>query len=88
MAKGKSDMEDMIELAAKMPWWLNSILVVISYVVLHYYAIRPNMPTLTETSQVVASIWQSPAIFGQYLVPFIFILAAVIPLIKQTRKKK
>ncbi|WP_298079975.1 hypothetical protein [uncultured Cardiobacterium sp.] len=67
-------------------------MVVISYVVLHYYAIRPNAPTPTEMSQmgdhVVASILQSLAIFGQYLLPFIFILAAVISLIKQARKKK
>lgn len=92
MAKRKSDMEDMIELAAKIPWWLNIILAVVSYVALHHYATRPNAPTPTEMSQmgdhVVASILQSLAIFGQYLLPFIFILAAVISLIKQARKKK
>ena len=92
MTKRKSDVEDMIELAAKMPWWINVILAVISHIALHHYATRPNAPTPAQMSQmgdhVVASIWQSLAIFGQYLLPFIFILAAVISLIKQARKKK
>ena len=92
MAKRKSDMEDMIELAAKMPWWLNIILAAVSYIALHHYATRPNALTPTEMNQMgdyaVSVFWPSLAIFGQYLLPFIFILAAVISLIKQARRKK
>ncbi len=92
MAKRKSDMEYMIGLAAKMPWWLNAIVAISSYFILHHYATRPNPPTPTEMNQMgehtVAAIWQGLAIFGQYLVPFIFILAAIISLIKQIRRNK
>ena len=92
MTKRNSDVEDMIELAAKMPWWINIILAVGSYLILHHYATRPNPPTPTEMNQLgdyaVSVFWPTLAMFGQYLMPFIFTLAAIGSLIKRVRSQR
>ena len=74
MTKRKSDVEDMIELAAKMPWWINIILAVGSYLILHHYATRPNPPTPTEMNQLgdytVSVFW--PTLADVRTIPYAF----------------
>jgi restriction system protein len=84
-----SAFEDLIEIAASLPWWLSLSLAAVSYVVMHYYAGVP-VPVITDTKQlgsmVTGQMIKTLATFGQYLVPLAFGIGAAVSLIK--RKKR
>jgi restriction system protein len=84
-----SAFEDLIEIAAALPWWLSLSLAAVSYVVLHHYAGVP-VPVITDTKQigsmVTSQMIKTLATFGQVLVPLAFGFGAIVSLIK--RKKR
>jgi len=84
-----SAFEDLIEIAAALPWWLSLSLAAVSYVVMHYYAGIP-VPVITDTKQlgsmVTGQMIKTLATFGQYLVPLAFGIGAFVSIIK--RKKR
>jgi restriction system protein len=89
MARKSSAFEDLIELAALLPWWLSLILAGIFYAVFHHFAGIPA-PVITDTKQLgsmmTGQMIKTFATFGQYLVPLAFGLGALVSLIK--RKKR
>jgi restriction system protein len=90
MARRKnSAFEDLIEIAAALPWWLSLSLAAVSYVVMHYYAGIP-VPVITDTKQlgsmVTGQMIKTLATFGQYLVPLAFGIGSFVSIIK--RKKR
>jgi len=74
VAKRKDDsvFEVLFELSSLLPWWAGVLLAVISYGVLHQYAIAPA-PAQVAPGQigdmVVSQLFKTLAMFGQYLVP-------------------
>lgn len=74
MAKRKDDsiLGALFELSSFLPWWAGVLLAVISYGVLHRYAVAP-VPTQVAPGQigdmVVGQLFKTLATFGQYLVP-------------------
>ncbi len=87
-----SPLEDVISLASKLPWWLCLIFALISYVVLHKIAGRPMAVPVDGAGQLGAAVthqlFTTMAIFGQLIVPFVFVIAAVGSGISAFRQKK
>lgn len=92
MARQKtSAFEDLVMLTSKFPWWACLTLALVSYVVLHALAGRP-LPTAAGPGQVgdlvAKGMLTTLALFGQYVLPFAFGLAALISGINALRQKK
>jgi restriction system protein len=90
MARRKNSVfEDLIEIAAALPWWLSLSLAAVSYVVLHHYAGVP-VPVITDTKQigsmVTGQMIKTLATFGQILVPLAFGFGAIASLIKRKQR--
>lgn len=82
MARQKtSPFEALVLMTSRFPWWVGVILALVAYAVLHPIASRPL--TLAATpgqmgDMAVKGMQRTLALFGQYLLPFGFGLAAVI----------
>lgn len=76
-----SPAEDLVDLISLLPWWACLLLAVVSYLVLHRFAIQP-LPTATGTAQIGAmvtgSMWRALASVGQYLLPAICVFSAAV----------
>ena len=73
--------EDLIDIAAMLPWWVGVLLAFISYFVLHHYAtavVAPPTSVAQLGANVASQLGKTLAMFGQYLVPFAFIIGAGI----------
>jgi restriction system protein len=72
--------EDLIDIAAMLPWWVGVFIAVISYFVLHHYA-TAEIVQPTSVAQLGANVssqlGKMLATFGQYLIPLAFIIGAV-----------
>lgn len=77
----QSPFEDLIDIAALLPWWVGILLAFITYFVLHHFATAEAVPptSLAQMSAVVANQFgKTLALFGQYLVPLAFLVGAGI----------
>lgn len=81
-------LEDMLDLVSLLPWWAGVAIAVIGYVVLHRMA-TPIQVTAVQPGQVGSFMTQVAltgfASIGQYLVPLVGLVGAVISL---TRRKQ
>ncbi|HRO36455.1 restriction endonuclease [Thauera sp.] len=88
--KRSSLAEDLFELAAKLPWWLCFILAVISYAVLHRYAVA-ELPVATTPSQMGGMMTQvmtkGLASSGQYILPIILVFGGIASFLGRRRRK-
>lgn len=83
----RGSVEDIIEVTARFPWWLGVVLAVISYLLLHAYAISSNPAVdLNDSSSVLAGLLKPMAMIGQYILPALFIFGSLGSLL--TRKKR
>jgi restriction system protein len=72
--------DDLFELVAMLPWWAGVALALVAHVFLHAFA--GQQVTMTGSpghlgSAVVVSLWKSLASVGQYVLPFICLIAAL-----------
>src|SRR5512141_1118293 len=79
--KRQGAFEDLIDIAAMLPWWAGVSIAFISYLVLHYYA-TAEIVQPTSAAQLGANVssqlGRTLATFGQYLIPLAFIIGAGI----------
>lgn len=80
MSRRKTSLvEDLIDVASRLPWWLGLTLAATSYFGLHWYALKP-LPAAATVNQMgdvaVSAIWHGFAMFGQYLLSFAFVAGA------------
>lgn len=83
--------EASVDLASRLPWWLGIILAVLSYLILHPFAVAPiappsNMHAMGEA--MAGQIYRTAAMFGQYLLPAIFLFGAVWSAVKAYRNRR
>ena len=82
--------DDLIGLAARLPWWVGVVLALISYVGLHGLAQTPS-PAL-QPGQVgafaVSALWQTLALVGQYALPLVFLLGAAVSAFRRRRAER
>lgn len=88
----KSGAEEAIELVAKFPWWVGASLAVFSFVFLHILASKPVV-VQTPTAEGLTSAFRGQLIkvfaqFGQYVLPLICGIGALISAIKAAQSKK
>lgn len=76
----KSPAEGLVALASLLSWWLAVILAVTSYLVLHWFAMKPVTVQSVGPGQLsgllVASAGQALAQVGQYALPVVFLIGA------------
>ncbi|MDE2254225.1 MAG: restriction endonuclease [Betaproteobacteria bacterium] len=84
-----SPLEDLVSLLALLPWWLSLVLAGVSYVVLHTIAIS-KAPVATRPDQVGQAmshaVFAAAAIFGQYILPLLCLLAAGISFFRRKHR--
>lgn len=92
MARKKtSTFEDLAEIAAMLPWWGGTLLALVAYVVLHYFAAQPNVaPNDLKGMGAFAGreLWRTFALFLQYIVPAAFLIGAVISAVRAARARR
>ena len=93
MARQKSSqVEDVAMIVSKLPWWVGVALALVSYLMLHAYALRPLVLSTTGPGQLSAaavhSLYRTLALLGQYVLPFAFGMGALISGINLVRQKK
>lgn len=67
--------DDFVEITSRLPWWVGVALAALSYVLLHGVAQRP-LPASLQAGLVMG---------GQYVLPFIFLLAAGVSAFKRRK---
>jgi restriction system protein len=87
----KSGFEDLIELAAKLPWWAGVGLAAVSYLALHSIAgpqgVAPR--TVQDFGGVVGGqLIRTLAGFGQYILPFVFLMGAAASAINGWKRRR
>lgn len=80
--------DDLLDLTAMLPWWAGVGLAMVSYIWLHAVAQRP-LPPVMQAGKVAdmlsVALMQGLATGGQYLLPFIFLLGALVSFIKRRK---
>ncbi|MBK1717334.1 restriction endonuclease [Thiocystis violacea] len=86
-----SDMEHWIDAASILPWWAALTLAVMSYALLHWLAASPT-PQVTNphdlSGPIIAQMLRTGALIGQYLLPFVFGLGAIVSVLKARRNTR
>lgn len=89
MARKTSTAEDIIEITAKFPWWIGGVLALVSYFSLHALAGKEHQATGQDLGQAMsASMIHVTATFGQYVLPALFTIGAIVSLIGNIKRKK
>lgn len=90
MAKKTSFFEDLFHIASKLPWWLSAFIAISSGLYLHSVATAP-MPVYSDPqhlqSVVFSTMAHTGALFGQYLLPFIFTAGAIASIIGRRKRR-
>ncbi|WP_456292606.1 restriction endonuclease [Pseudomonas sp. AK106] len=90
MAKKTSNLEALIFLASKLPWWISAMLAVAFAVWLHSVAIAPlptNLDPRHFDKMISASAFRGMALFGQFFVPLIFTAGAIASIIGRRKRR-
>lgn len=81
-----SPAEDMLDMISMLPWWGGVALALLSYFVLH--ALAAPVPAASaqpgQIGQLVSRmLWQSLAYYGQFILPMLCLVGAVISAFKR-----
>jgi restriction system protein len=87
----ESPAEALMEAVAMLPWWVGVVLAMLFYVVLSRFAESP-VPVGGGVgqigAQVAGQIWRTLAMFGQYLLPLIFLAGALVSAVGRAKRKR
>ncbi len=82
-------LNDLFEVAAKLPWWVGVVLAIVSYLVLHAFAgVEPPVATDVKDigSVVTKGIFRAAAGIGQIVLPLVFLGGAAASFFAQRRR--
>ena len=88
--KKQSQLEDIVGITAMLPWWVGVLLALVAYLVLHHYAtaeVAAGVSGAKLGANVVGQIGKTLAMFGQYLLPFAFIVGAGLSVYGRQQRK-
>ncbi|MFG6412302.1 restriction endonuclease [Roseateles sp. DC23W] len=83
--------EDIMSLVSKLPWWVGVLLAAASYAALHRVSQQPvAQPTQLGLlgATVVETMWRTLAFYGQYLLPLLCLIGALISAIKRRSRTR
>lgn len=87
MAKSrKSGADVLLDITARLPWWLGVVLALLSYLLLHAVAAKPPAAPLQSGQMAgfaLTAMVQALARIGQYLLPFFFLVGAAVSAFKR-----
>lgn len=84
-----STLEDLVDMAAMLPWWGGLSVALIVYILLHSYASQA-LPAIVDgnvSSIVRQSLFKALATAGQYILPIAFVMGAIISFFKRLKRK-
>lgn len=93
--KNSSVLEDLMGIAAQLPWKVGVAIAVVAYVILHYFATKTPLTTnpaelkaigKTLGDSMVHGIWTTLASVLQYVVPLALLLGSCASFIRQRRQ--
>lgn len=92
MGKRRSVLDDLFEIAARLPWWAGVLLAAVSYGILHAFAtpgaVDPPPSGVTDVSRVVrAQVMTTLASVFQYVLPLVFAGGAVASLVGDLKRR-
>lgn len=79
-----------LDVPSLLPWWACLVLAVLSYLVLHWLAgerPEPQMAGRQPAQFIVGSFVRGLAIFGQYVFPFLFVIAGLMSGARAIRRR-
>jgi restriction system protein len=83
--------EDLIEITSKLPWWVDVVLAIAAYVWLHGIA-TSEVTAVAQPGKmgefVGQSLFKTLATIGQYLLPFAFMVGAVMSAYGRSKRNK
>ncbi|WP_447746006.1 restriction endonuclease [Pseudomonas nicosulfuronedens] len=83
--------EDLIEIASRLPWWVSLLIALGSWLILHPIAnTQPEVPKdLHQMGQSVAGqLMRTFAFFGQFVLPAVFVIGAIGSALARAERKK
>ncbi|AGI26017.1 restriction endonuclease [Pseudomonas sp. ATCC 13867] len=83
--------EDLIEIASRLPWWVSLLIALGSWLVLHPIAnSQPEVPKdLHQMGQsVVGQLIRTFAFFGQFVLPAVFVIGAIGAVLARAERKR
>ncbi len=82
--------EDLLDVAAMLPWWLGLLLALISYLLLHSFAsiAPPKVTGAPDIGQMVGTIYRAVAYGLQFVIPAAFVIGAGVSTFKRHRSKR
>ncbi|MCP8467885.1 restriction endonuclease [Pseudomonas sp. ZM23] len=86
-----SAIEDLIEIASRLPWWVSLLIALGSWLILHLIASsQPDVPKdLHQMGQSVAGqLIRTFAFFGQFVLPAVFVIGAIGSVLARAERKK
>jgi restriction system protein len=92
MAQRKGGLSDLMEVAAKLPWQVSAALVPISFFVCHFIAAAfPQTAPVTDLRDmgtvVIREFIQIFGVFGQYALPLVFAITAIVSFVRRSHAK-
>jgi len=87
----ESGFEALIDITSQLPWWVGAILAIVSYIFLHSYAAM-DIPVSSELGKIGQNVskqlFKTLALFGQYLLPALFSIGAVISFVRRIKRSR
>lgn len=83
--------EDIMEITARLPWWVGVILALILYIWLHSVASQP-IPAMTGDPKQVGDfvgkqLWRTFALYLQYILPICCLIGSGVSAYRKTQNK-
>lgn len=90
MGRRSSPVEDIMEITARLPWWAGLLLALISYLLLHQFAVSDTAPISMEPGKlnIAPTLLKTFARIGQYILPIIFMVGALGSFIKRKKQDR
>ena len=88
--KKQSLIQDMVDVAALLPWWASLLLALILYFILHYYATQPvsiNTAGSAFVDHIGSTFYRSLASIGQYILPMVFVFGALSSVLRRRQRR-
>jgi len=81
-------LDDLLELAAMLPWWVDVVIAAAAYVGFHMVAVAPLPPvTPGQLSGVGSAMWKGVATAFQYILPLVFLAGAAASAFTRYKRK-
>lgn len=83
--------EDLFGMAAALPWWVGVVLAIVTYIVLHRYAVAevPTKPVAGQLGQMMVSqMVKMFSIYLQYVLPLIFLAGSAASYLGRKKRER